>query len=130
MDSIQSEDGPIFLQHSQKNKSAESVVSKTHELMLLIRKETAEFLTHLNGRNVGLMQSTRSFWKKSAVLFPNLTKAALILYNIPASSAFIERFFSICGITCRKNAGNMGAKMIISRSMLKANLNLLDFDFD
>jgi hypothetical protein len=48
------------------------------------------------------------------------------LLNIPASSAFIERFFSLCGAICKSRCGNMTAQTIINRCMLKANMELLN----
>jgi predicted DNA-binding ribbon-helix-helix protein len=128
-DSIQSEKAGFFKKNKQK-ATGNQKKSKTNELVQNIRKETAEYLNYLKSKEVEELNSTRYFWSQKASEFPNLAKAALILYNIPASSAFIERFFSICGITCRKNAGNMGPSMIINRSMLKANLNLLDMNFE
>lgn len=54
-------------------------------------------------------------------------KTALKLSCIPASSAFIERFFSLCGIVTSNNkARNLNAETIINRSMLKANMDLLN----
>lgn len=129
-DSLQSESDAFYTKHSQKSNSTPIVNSKNSQLLQMIRKESADFLNYLKDKDIEKMPSTRSFWLKKANLYPNLTKAAQIVYNIPSSSAFIERFFSICGITCRKNAGNIGASMIINRSMLKANINLLDFNFD
>ena len=46
--------------------------------------------------------------------------------NIPSSSAYIERFYSICGNVCKQRAGNMKAQTIASRSFLKANIKILD----
>ena len=48
--------------------------------------------------------------------------SALRLLSIPASSAFFERFFSICGTVCTKRNGNMGDDLLIKRSFLKSNL--------
>jgi hypothetical protein len=38
--------------------------------------------------------TTRQFWEKYRERLPNLNRLALLLTSIPASSAFIERFFS------------------------------------
>lgn len=129
-DSIASENDVFFTKFSQTKNTTQPHNAKANELLQAIRREKIAFLTYLKDRDLEKMTSTRSFWSKKATTYPNLSKAALILYNIPASSAFIERFFSICGITCRRNSGNMSASMIIKRSMLKANLNLLDIDFN
>ena len=57
---------------------------------------------------------------------PILFKTAMILLNISASSAFIERFFSICGVVCEARRERQSDDMIICRCMLKANIqNLL-----
>jgi hypothetical protein len=48
------------------------------------------------------------------------------LHNIPASSASVERLFSICGIINRKRAGNMSDKTLIDRAFLKANVEILN----
>ena len=70
--------------------------------------------------------STHTFWKENIKEFPLLSELALILLNIPASSAFIERFYSICGNVCKPRAGNMTPKLIIERSFLKSNIHILD----
>jgi hypothetical protein len=66
--------------------------------------------------------STIQFWKKYTSTFPNLSKLALILLTTQSSPAFIERFFSICGVVCKPKASNMKDGLIITRSMLKANI--------
>ena len=48
----------------------------------------------------------------------------LMYYNIPTSSAYVERFFSICGIVNRKRAGNMKW----SNKKKKLNKFLLNFE--
>jgi len=70
--------------------------------------------------------SNRDFWLKYQSKLPYLTEITLILMNVPVSSAFIERFFSICGIVCKSRSGSMGDDLIINRSLLKANLETLN----
>ena len=48
--------------------------------------------------------STSLFWLANIKNFKLLIKLSLILLNIPASSSFIEPFFSITGIICKKNS--------------------------
>jgi hypothetical protein len=69
---------------------------------------------------------TKLFWQQNKNRFPYLSEAAMQLLNIPASSAFIERFFSLCGAICKSRCGNMTAQTIINRCMLKANMELLN----
>lgn len=70
--------------------------------------------------------STANFWNKYSCDLPYLGKLAKILLNVPASSANIERFFSIAGVICKSRAANMSDELIIERSLLKVNLKLLD----
>ncbi len=69
--------------------------------------------------------STKLFWLKNALQFPMLYKLAIVLLNIQSSSAFIERFFSICGVVCTRRATNMKADLLIKRSMMKTNMHIL-----
>jgi len=71
-------------------------------------------------------KSTAAFWRTNGHKFPFLRRLALILYNVPSSSAFIERFYSICGHVCKTKSGNYNLDTIIQRSMLKANIQLLE----
>ncbi len=66
------------------------------------------------------------FWRKFQDKMPTLYSLALILENIPSTSAQIERFFSITGIICDKKRLRMTHEMIIMRSMLKANISILE----
>ena len=70
-------------------------------------------------------QSTTEFWRRNSEKFPFLLKVAAILLNIPSSSAFIERFFSLCGIISTTLNANMKDELLIMRAMLKVNMNIL-----
>ena len=67
--------------------------------------------------------STRRFWLKNQSTLPNLYKLAKKLLNI---QAFVERYFSICGIICTTKNTNMNDKTLVMRSVLKSNMNILD----
>jgi len=69
--------------------------------------------------------TTRAFWQENKLNLPLLFELTNILQNIPSSSAYVERFFSICGVVNRKRAGNMSDETLINRSFLKTNLNIL-----
>ena len=88
--------------------------------IFLFRKKLSEEVFR-----VGYSTGTSRFWKENFSIFPNLFKLAQILLNIQASSAFIERFFSICGIICTKRNNNMGDELLIMRSLMKANIKTL-----
>ena len=70
--------------------------------------------------------STKEFWTKKATDFPHLHELSKALFCIQSSSAFIERFFSICGVVCKKRSSNMSDEKIILRSFLKSNMKLLN----
>jgi hypothetical protein len=72
--------------------------------------------------------STPDFWcqQKKEKKFPILSEIALKIYSIPASSAFIERFFSIAGVINNKRRCNMNQETLIMRSFMKANSRFLD----
>jgi hypothetical protein len=70
-------------------------------------------------------KSTRDFWLTNSHRFPYLFFLSLILSSILASSAFIERYFSICGIHSNKFT-NMSDSLFEMRSMLKTNIDTLN----
>ena len=70
--------------------------------------------------------SSTQFSRKHSIRFPLISKLALLLLTIQSSSAFIERFYSICGVVCKPKASNMKDDLIIKRSMLKVNMKILD----
>lgn len=72
------------------------------------------------------IKSTKDFWKINSDKLPKLKNLSVVLLNISASSAFIERFFSIAGVICKNRASNMKDDLIIMRSMLKTNIELLN----
>lgn len=101
---------------------------------LLMKKKTDQLLKEIEYFkltvedliNSNLRFSTKDFWRKYGKRLPILNQLAKILMNVPASSAFIERFFSICGIVCKQRAGNSDDDLVITRSLLKANLDIIN----
>ena len=89
-----------------------------------LEKEKEIFKTMLNEKTF-LTTTSIKFWLENKKTFPNLYKFCLILFNIPASSAYVERFFSICGLVNRKRAGNMTDRNLINRAFLKTNIDVL-----
>lgn len=62
--------------------------------------------------------STKQFWLNNKINMPYLFKLAQRLLNIPATSACIERYFSISGIVASSDVPNISDNLIIKRSML------------
>ena len=76
-----------------------------------IAEETKKFKNLLANSKYSV--STKDFWKENKKTLPLLFELTLILLNIPSSSAYVERFFSICGVVKRKRAGNMSYETLI-----------------
>ena len=70
-------------------------------------------------------KSTGQFWLKHAIELPRLKSLCLHLSNIPSSSSYIERFFSLCGSICSQRRANMSAEQIVGRAIIKTNMNLI-----
>ena len=96
---------------------------------LKIMKERLDFISLLENNSIKDKKFTDgsvNFWLRSQIILPLLSRLFLITYNIPASSAYVERFYSICGNICKQRSGNMSSDTIITRSMLKANMEILN----
>ena len=78
-----------------------------------------------NSANIETVMSSADFWIGHMKTMPKLYDLSLVILNIPASSAMLERFFSITGIICDKRRMNMTSDLIIKRCMLKGNMSLL-----
>jgi hypothetical protein len=118
----------LFSQFSQiqSESEEESASNFTFSYTNSIIKEKESLIRLLDETNLKAILSTKKFWISNSKCFPILSSVALILINIPSNSAFIERFFSLCGIICHDKAGNMGDELIIKRSMIAANIKILD----
>ena len=79
-----------------------------------------------NPKVIDAKSSTNEFWLKYRTNMPKLFDLQVILLNIPASSSFIERFFSISGIVCDSRRLNMNDELIVMRSLMKANMSILN----
>ena len=72
-----------------------------------IENERENFVNILKNHNFTNKTRYDEFWFGKRKELPHLYNLCLMLYNIPSSSAYVERFFSICGVVNRKRAGNM-----------------------
>ena len=106
---------------SSEDETNSPIISKKVSLT----EELKRFKYILNNINQMKIES-KKFWKDNKSSLPLLYELWFILRNISSSSAYVERFFSICGIVNRKRAGNMSDETLINRSFLKANINLLN----
>ena len=66
------------------------------------------------------------FWKQNAKNLPKLAKLATQVFNIPATSAHLEGFFSITGFINHCKTQRMSEQLLAARSMLKVNMKILE----
>lgn len=113
------------LPHNQEQEEQ----NNEYKLFLLkekIKKEVEYYTLKISDPNFKSKKlSTKKFWSSHVGSLPNLRKLAIILLNINSSSAFIERFLSICGVICNQRNGNMKDDIVELRSLLKANIEIL-----
>jgi hypothetical protein len=110
------EENPTYNEELNNIEIKNDITSETTELIKVFKDN--DFLKE--------KFTSHQFWFKYESKFKLLSQLALILLNIPSSSAFIERFFSICGVICNKRSLNIGDDLLITRSLLKANIKLLN----
>ena len=110
----------------------DEIVDTTNEGDLLlfrrsIKKELDEFLKNFTNDETIASQLSRTndFWSKYQLKLPLLFALKIRIECIPASSAYVERFFSICGVVCKDRAMNMKDELIIVKCLLKANFKWL-----
>ena len=70
--------------------------------------------------------SKKNFWEKFTKDLPKLTILYVKINSLPATSAFIERFFSLTGLVCEKRRMRMTEDLIEKRAILKANMTTLE----
>jgi len=63
------------------------------------------------------------FWVTNANKYPLLAPLAQDLLSVPASEAYVERVFSVCGEELTAGKRNRLTKSLEKRIMLKMNLN-------
>ena len=112
----------------EKNNAREQQLQQANYLMVQVQNEVSLFRKLLIDEDMlgENSISTRRFWMQYKSQLPNLFSLTKKLLNVQASTAFVERFFSICGIICNVKNTNMSDKMIIMRSILKTNMETLD----
>jgi hypothetical protein len=118
----------LFTQYSNivSESDGENVSAFQFNYTDKIITEKNEFIKLLAEKDLTKIKSTRSFWESNKVLFSNISRIAVILFNITSNCAFVERFFSLSGIISNERRGNMSSELLIIRSMLCSNINLLE----
>ena len=90
-----------------------------------LKSEIEAFIKLVKDRKFVLgVRSAKDFWFSNHNEFRKLADLALHLPAILSSTAFIERFYSICGIL-GDDFPNMSDELFETRAMMKANLDTL-----
>jgi hypothetical protein len=115
-----------FMGETEQNPNYDDAVTIS-QVRLQLNNETSLLLSFFKDcKFLSDKFTSHQFWLKHEIKLPYLSNLAMILLNIPCSSAFIERFFSICGVVCDKRRLNSDDQLIIDRSFLKVNIKLLN----
>ena len=104
----------------------DNVTNENIKIEQKVKNEKQIYFEIINNLSTSSRILYQDFWISKRKELPNLYNLSLIFFNIPASSASVERLFSICGIVNRKRAGNMNNQTLINRAFLKANSDLLE----
>lgn len=65
------------------------------------------------------------FWRAREAIYPRIAPVALDLVSAPASQAFVERIFSLCGLIS-SGLRNRATTSLEQRVFLKINKKLID----
>ena len=95
------DDFDFYFDNSDSEPGSENIIFISKKVA--IAEETKKFKNLLANSKYSV--STKDFWKENKKTLPLLFELTLILLNIPSSSAYVERFFSICGVVNRKRTG-------------------------
>jgi len=117
----------MFFNLANKNENIYAAKEASfRKVRIELEQEIVKFKEILYSHKMVYKHSTSYFWLSKCKDLPHLNKLTIILLNIQASSAFIERFFSITGVVFKSRCGNMGDDLIIIRSLLKTNMEILE----
>jgi hypothetical protein len=117
----------IYYAAANKREQEQALIEATNvQRKRTLDKEILKFKNILFSHNFNYKHTTNYFWATNNQELHNLSRLANVLLNIPASSAFIERFFSIAGVVFSSRRGNSYDDLIISRSLLKTNMETIE----
>jgi hypothetical protein len=90
-----------------------------------LTKEISEFVQILqDSKLLSKIKTSKKIWSQNEEKFPYMSKL-FALTSINSSSAFIERFFSICGIINTDRNQNMKQELFEIYAMLNSNLHII-----
>ena len=108
-----------FLSQKLTSVAGEEQVRSTAEATD-VNSELNRYMAELQDIGRALPQTAIQFWLDRRSSYQRLSKVALDLVSSPASQAYVERLFSLCGeLTARKH--NRARVSIYRRVFLKLN---------
>lgn len=88
------------------------------------QSEMNKYLIELRLRNSEPVRDSLAFWHKPKCVFPCLSDIALDYLCAPASQAYVERIFSVCGLMTAGRRNRMD-KSLEMRVFLQLNSHLI-----
>ena len=92
--------------------------------MTQILKELSNYITELPALSQNLKEDALAYWNNRKGIYANLAPFAQDLISAPASQAFVEKIFSLCGISSDGRRNRM-KKNLEMRVFLKLNWSLI-----
>jgi len=93
-----------------------------------LTKQLGQYLTEVQtisfGAGTGSAFTAFEFWKTRQAIYPKLAPVALDILAAPASQAYVERLFSVCGLLCSGRRNRMTRSLTV-RVCLKMNMGIL-----
>ena len=86
------------------------------------QSELSKYLIEI--RNSAPVMDALNFWIQRSVVYPLLAPVALDLISAPASQAYVERIFSLCGMLTAGRRNRM-EKSLQMRVFLKLNKDII-----
>lgn len=120
----------IFSRLVRKDPADSSTQSRINFAVLefKIQSEIEAFSTFLADKELmKTILSDKMFWQENKTKLPHLFTLATNYLALSSSSAYIERFFSICGIICNNRRNRMKDDLIINRGLLAANMTTVQY---
>uniref|UniRef100_A0A915EMD2 HAT C-terminal dimerisation domain-containing protein n=1 Tax=Ditylenchus dipsaci TaxID=166011 RepID=A0A915EMD2_9BILA len=88
-------------------------------------QQISNFFKEIEG-TLAIGDDVIQFWVERSTAYPTLANIALNVLSIPASTAAVERFFSITSMHTAARKSRTGHALLKSRSILTYNSNLIE----
>ena len=90
-----------------------------------LEKEVLEYLEIVSSETFEPTVNAQQFWEERIHQFPELALIALCYLAMPASSAPVERLFSVAGYGSKGTQSNIAPPLLEAQTLCKFNRNIL-----